>query len=221
MNKLSIILTRLINEDARIKGNDTALARMIGIPQSTINRMKKGEIKNPKAENLQPIADFFGITLAQLRGEDESPRRDCINSESVAHTIRSVPLITLEQASDWANIINNAHKDTSCSYVQTTAKTSRKAFAVKVKGDSMTNPAGTPSLPSGSVIIVDPDKICLNEHIVVVKLTQDSESIIKQLIIEGGGTRQFLKSLNPAYPLIPVTLDCKIIGRAVKLEIDL
>jgi len=69
MNNLSKILTKLINSDSRIIGNDTELSRLTGVPQPTIRRLRTGESPNPRAETIKPLADFFGISISQLRGE--------------------------------------------------------------------------------------------------------------------------------------------------------
>jgi len=69
MNNLSTILSELIKTDPRISGNDTELARLTGIPQPTILRLKKGTSKNPRSETIMPLADFFGISISELRGE--------------------------------------------------------------------------------------------------------------------------------------------------------
>ena len=40
------------------------------VPQPTIFRILSGESKDPRHSTVKPIADFFGVTVAQLRGDD-------------------------------------------------------------------------------------------------------------------------------------------------------
>lgn len=56
-------------------------------------------------------------------------------------------------------------KEDAEEWVYTTALVSEMAFALRVRGDSMTNPLGSPSIPEGSIVIVEPDIIdteCIN-----------------------------------------------------------
>lgn len=48
----------------------SALAGKIGVPQPTIYRIVMGESKNPKLENIEKIAKYFGVhPYALARGE--------------------------------------------------------------------------------------------------------------------------------------------------------
>ena len=59
------------------------------------------------------------------------------------------------------------------------------AFALRVAGDSMVNPLGFPSIPEGSIVIVDPDGIAENGKIVVARLEDSVEATLKKLVING------------------------------------
>lgn len=45
------------------------LAKATGVPQSTISRILTGQVTDVRLKNLQKIADYFGISVAELRGE--------------------------------------------------------------------------------------------------------------------------------------------------------
>ena len=60
-------LVKLLNE-AVDKSSQTAVARETGIPLSKINRYVKG-IGEPQQETLIRLADYFGVSVAYLRGE--------------------------------------------------------------------------------------------------------------------------------------------------------
>lgn len=62
------ILRQLMAARGHISENE--LARQTGVNQPTINRILKGESREPKLRNLQRLADFFGVTVPQLRGEE-------------------------------------------------------------------------------------------------------------------------------------------------------
>jgi len=129
-----------------------------------------------------------------------------------------VPLISWVQAGSWAEVIDNHAPGDAEDWLLTTARVGRHAFALRVQGDSMTAPHGI-SIPEGSIVIIDPDQHCDNGNIVVARLEDSMEATLKKLVIDGN--QRFLKPLNPAYPVIPINGNCKIIGRAIKVEFEL
>jgi len=64
------ILADLMERDARIAGNQNELARRTGVAQPNIRRLLNGESQQPRDSTLAPLADFFGVSLAQLRGHE-------------------------------------------------------------------------------------------------------------------------------------------------------
>lgn len=47
-----------------------ALASETGVPQPTIFRILTGESNDPRTKTLQPLANHFGVTVAELRDKD-------------------------------------------------------------------------------------------------------------------------------------------------------
>jgi SOS-response transcriptional repressor LexA len=104
-------------------------------------------------------------------------------------------------------------------WVETTVKVSKYSFALRVSGDSMTNPFGAPSLPEGFIVIVDPEIQAIHGSIVVARLENSSEAMIKQLIIDG--PNRYLKPLNPNYRTIQINETCVICGVVKRAQFDL
>ena len=77
----------------------------------------------------------------------------------------------------------------------------------------MTSPVGQ-SIPDGHLVLVDTGREAKNGSLVVAKLMDANEATFKKLVIDGG--KQYLKGLNPAWPLIPIDGNCKIIGVVVE-----
>jgi SOS-response transcriptional repressor LexA len=120
-----------------------------------------------------------------------------------------VPLISWVQAGAWSTAVDNLHPGDAEEWIPTTVPIHQHTYALRVKGDSMTNPAGDPSFPDGSIIIVEPDAIgdaerMLNQF-VIVKRTADDEATFKQLVKDAG--RYYLKPLNPRYPMLELRED--------------
>lgn len=52
------------------KTNPYELQRATGVPQPTIHRILTGESSDPRTKTLQPLADHFGVSVADLRDVD-------------------------------------------------------------------------------------------------------------------------------------------------------
>lgn len=78
-------LTKLMAAHPDIKGNATALSRYTGVQPSTITRILTGEVTDPRASTLKPIADFFGVPVNSFWQIDE-----VINEQAPAYIIDPV-----------------------------------------------------------------------------------------------------------------------------------
>ena len=54
------------------KTNPYDLQRATGVPQPTIHRILTGESSDPRTKTLEPLADYFGVSVAELRDRDLS-----------------------------------------------------------------------------------------------------------------------------------------------------
>jgi transcriptional regulator with XRE-family HTH domain len=71
---LAQVLKKLM-ETKMVRGKPISaneLSRETGVPQSTITRILNEDVLEPRKEQLQPLADFFGVSLAELRGEQQA-----------------------------------------------------------------------------------------------------------------------------------------------------
>jgi SOS-response transcriptional repressor LexA len=132
---------------------------------------------------------------------------------------REVPLISWVQAGDWNNLVDNFPAGHAEKWIATYAKVSKHAFALRVMGDSMTNPHGAPSFPEGTIIIVDPERSAQPGKFVVVRQNLDSECTFKQLVRDGGV--HYLKPLNPRYPVLEMLPDAVVSGVVIQAVMDL
>lgn len=82
----------------------------------------------------------------------------------------------------------------------------------------MTAPVGL-SITEGMLILVDTEADAQSGKLVIAKLTESNEATFKKLIIDSG--QKFLKPLNPAYPMIPINGNCKIVGVVVRAMVRL
>lgn len=135
---------------------------------------------------------------------------DIDNNVEVGPEIRGeVPLISWVQAGDWVGVVDNYAPGVGEELIPTTIPVKRHTYALRVKGDSMTNPNGWPSFPEGMIIIVEPEFDHEPGDFVIVK-NGDNEATFKQLVKDG--TDWLLKPLNPRYPIKLMPADATICG---------
>jgi SOS-response transcriptional repressor LexA len=97
---------------------------------------------------------------------------------------------------------------------------SDKAFALRVHGDSMVNPAGGPlSFPAESIIVVDPNILAAPGDPVVVKL-RDAEEVAFRMF-EFDGREYSLKPLNSHYPEVPMPADARVVGVVISVQVEI
>lgn len=193
------------------------LGKLIGVSGVTVGNWEKDE-HSPKGEYLIALAKALKTSPSDLvdgrsiKYEQSAKTIDVESKEPQGHyhVLTTVPLISSVAAGDWKEAIDNFHPGTADEWQPTTARVSKKAFALRVEGKSMQNPNGTPTVPQGSIVIVDPETEATNGKIVVAKLPNTNEVTIKRLIIDG--PMFYLEPLNPEFKLIPIDSECIIVG---------
>lgn len=134
-----------------------------------------------------------------------------INVSEFTGRFGKVPLISWVQAGAWceANIeIHDGETWLSCPVA-----ISDSGFALKVMGDSMTNPGPGRSYPTGSIIFVDPEAETKAGDRVIARLPRTNEATFKVLVEDAG--QQYLRPINPQYPIIKITEETHICGKVV------
>lgn len=139
------------------------------------------------------------------------------NTEAPGREVYWLPKISWVRAGRFNGIeVRESYADHNM--IATTRPVSKRAYALRVRGDSMTAPGGI-SFPDGCWIIVDPAIEPKPGSPVVVRLDGVDEATFKELAIDAG--RLFLKPLNPRYPVMPLPENAEIIGVAVEIVIEL
>lgn len=111
--------------------------------------------------------------------------------------IGAVPLISWVQAGCWADIADPFQPGDADEWLPCPVSHGPNTYAVRVRGDSMYNPAGRPSYADGDIIFVDPSREAKHGDRVIVRLDDQAEATFKQLLVEDG--RKMLKALNPEW----------------------
>jgi SOS-response transcriptional repressor LexA len=140
-----------------------------------------------------------------------------INAHSAA--VRHIPIISWVAAGNFSEAMDMTQPTDADQWVFTSAsRTGPRSYALRVVGDSMTNPyPNGPTYPHGTIIVVDPDREYTVGSRVVVKRNGD-EACFKVYTEDGG--RRFLKPLNPQYPIVEMTDDYEICGVVIGRWMD-
>jgi SOS-response transcriptional repressor LexA len=124
---------------------------------------------------------------------------------------RAIPLISSVSAGKFCAAVDLFNPGDAEEWVMFAAAGGPHTYALRVIGDSMTSPIPQErSYPSGSVVIVDPDKPVFNGSKVIAKIPGDDEVTFKVFKKDAG--RRYLVPLNSQYPVIEMSEDMIICG---------
>ncbi|WP_273008429.1 LexA family protein [Pseudoalteromonas lipolytica] len=190
-----------------VKGSE--LARQLGTGRASVSHWRTGQAV-PSGENLLKLSKALRCNARWLSTGVGTPE-GAVELELGPDLRGKAPLISWVQAGKWKEIdMESLRQASDISFYQHTASVSDDAFALRVKGDSMTSFTGGKSIPEGSVIIVDPNIQAEHGKVVVARLEESDEATLKQLVIDGG--TKYLKPFNNSYPTMPINGNCTIIG---------
>ncbi|WP_449439557.1 S24 family peptidase [Pseudomonas migulae] len=143
--------------------------------------------------------------VLQLAAGDES------NVHEITRRFEKVPLISWVQAGAWCEANFELHDGET--WLSCPVAISGSGYALRVLGDSMTNPGPGRSYPTGCIIFVDPEAESKTGDRVIARVPRTNEATFKVLVEDAG--RQFLKPINPQYPIIDITEETHICGKVV------
>ncbi|WP_241597411.1 S24 family peptidase [Rosenbergiella epipactidis] len=215
---------RIRSRRKELKLTQAVISKLIGVNRVTVTGWESGDYE-PGGANLQALAAALKCNPSWLLTGEGDPEED-MNADSPnptsRHGVKEVPLISWVQAGEWTETGSPVIKSLYLETIFTTAAVSDLAFALSVRGDSMTNPTGAPSIPEGSIVVVDPDICSPNEangKIVVAQIEGSSEATLKKFVIDG--PTKYLVPLNPNYKLLEINGNCRLVGVVRQVIMDL
>jgi repressor LexA len=191
-----------------------SLAEKIGVVTRTLQRWEKGE-QVPDGVALTKIAKATGVQPTWLlTGDGEmypAPSRPRNVFPLNATTKRKVGLVDLPLVSavPAGKVATMFHPDYVDTYVTVDDVKDPQAFALKVRGNSM-----SPRIEDGDIVIVSPNQEVHSGDICVIRVT--GEDTLKKVKLEGA--YMHLIPLNPEFE--PVTVkrkDVDFVWKVVKL----
>lgn len=200
------------------KYTQVTLGKSVGVTGVTVGYWEK-DLNEPGGKALSKLAKALNTTESYLLyGTDPG------SVTIIQDPMYMVPLLSWDEAMAFiateGNEMPKNAKNTS-----TFVNVSQRAFCVKIDDDTMVNPYGKPSIPQGSMIIVDPLVEPENGKIVAAIISDNSNQpprsimTVKKLVMDG--FNNYLMPLNPRYDKILVTDACQIVGTVVGVQFAL
>jgi len=142
---------------------------------------------NPTITTLVPIANFFGITITQLIGDESLPDKVIGYVENKTYWLK-VPLIEWRQIIDW---LKPDRQTRTNSYVLVDIDVGENAFALKVEEDDWS------TITKGSVLIINIEITPEHKDYVIVYKKGQIIPTLKQVLIDD--EKIYLKPMNPYF----------------------
>ncbi|WP_122390714.1 MULTISPECIES: LexA family protein [Pseudomonas syringae group] len=210
----------------RTRGRGVDIHRSLGTHRvykttQAISKWLNGEAV-PESDSMAALASWLNVRREWLEygvppkesGEwNDSRNAPDINVAAPHKRFGKVPVISWVQAGIWSETVVNSDLYSADEWLSCPTAIGRNGYALKVLGDSMTNPGPGRSYPAGCIIFVDPDAQVTTGDRVIARLPRTNEATFKVLVEDAG--RQFLRPINPQYPIIEITEETHICGKVV------
>lgn len=180
--------------------------------QSRVGNYEK-DTREPSLDDLATIAKVLGIEVSDLvRGPTSStyaPEPSNVTLAPQPSRYYRYPVVSSVVAGGWGDAIQPFEPGAEDEHELTDYMARGPAFWLRVDGDSMTAPSGQ-SIPEGMFVLVDTGIHPEPGNLVVAKLDSEDKATFKKLVSDAG--QLYLKPLNPAYRMIPIDGNCRLIG---------
>lgn len=163
-------------------------------------------VKYPRIDNIEKLANYFGISksdLIEIKGSDTDESIKSVQIPVLGYVKAGIPMTAIESIIDYEEIS------------QEQARTG-EFFGLQIKGDSM-----EPRITEGDVVIVRKQETVENGDIAVVLINGD-DATVKKFYKTDAGIK--LVSTNPTYDPFFFTPDevnslpVSVIGKVVELR---
>lgn len=174
----------------RVMGDEMARKLEIGCNKP------RGWMDNFRSEEEAAIAKLYSGLASDVHHFVQQSRAE-YNVVPVAF-LAKIPVLSWVQAGEFSEEHDPYPEGAVEDWVNSPVKAGSRAFALKVRGQSMYNPTGKPSFSEGDIIFCDPDRNAQHKSLVICRLDDQKEATFKRLLIEGD--TKMLEALNPSWP---------------------
>lgn len=207
-------LSNNIQQLMRIHGNISVsdLARSTGIPQPTLHHILSGSTKRPRKQLLEAVANFFSVSIEQLRGEESLPNiiPNIIKEELM---LKTVPIISWEMLKQWP-LVNI--KDRGLKEILLNTQITDHSFALIVQNSLL-----EPLFSENTLLIFDHSKQPKDRDLVIVHRGEDVDILFNRLFIDNNYNyiKQNLEDGNAKLVKLDKNID-KIIGTLIEARVQ-
>lgn len=146
--------------------NSLMLHKNTGIPLTNLNRIIKGETENASLKTLQQLAQYFNLSLPQMRGQEEIAL-DKIKETSPMQ--KMIPIFTLDELPEWFE--NTSQKIIAQNFIPTMKKIyGDKAFAISIPSYDF-----LPEFKKDDILIFDSKLKIIDNDIIAAKIPKKKE----------------------------------------------
>jgi len=163
---------------SRLKMTQQQLGDKIGANKASVSQWENG-VYTPDAKNLAELARALNVSVFWLM--DGKGGLDGHNITPAPPDTRQLPILSYVQAGGWTATSELRCYDGGLSYLSTDLDLGPRAFALLIKGDSM-----TPEFSEGDAVLIDPDEQPRPGDFVVAK-NGDEEATFKKFRPRGIG----------------------------------
>lgn len=196
---LSKNLTYLLNQyTIDIK----SLSIETGVPAATIGRLKK-DGNNPTLSSIEPLLDFFRITMDEFIYEDLSNTN--YQKRKKMGDLVHISIYSLEE------IVKGQKNAKVLKFIGAAGITGENVFGILINSDAL-----VPAFQSNSIIIIDPNLKPVEGDYVLCSLGTGEKDIpvFRQIFIDGND--YYFKPVNPGFVDMKHYEDYKILGVVIK-----
>ena len=198
------------------------LAKLVGVSQGTISELEKIGYGSAYAYQIAINCDVFPRWLTEGAGPMTGSTEQMVKVAELLYSpyasdahhfvqqtradynvtpvafLAKIPVLSWVQAGEFCEEHEPYPEGAVEDWVNSPVKAGSRAFALKVRGQSMYNPTGKPSFSEGDIIFCDPDRNAQHKSLVICRLDDQKEATFKRLLIEGD--TKMLEALNPSWP---------------------
>lgn len=179
------------------------LGARINRSEATVQRYESGVIKNVNNDIVEAIANALNISPAYLMGWTEMLSRKMVKVPVLGVIKCGEPILAEENISDYREELEENMP-------------SGELFYLETKGDSM-----MPTIPENSFVLIRVQPDVENGEIAAVLVNGDEEATLKRVKRQGDILMLIADNSNYSPYVVTEQNPIKIIGKAVKISIDL
>jgi transcriptional regulator with XRE-family HTH domain len=190
--------------------SEAELWKKTDLKQQTVNRLLGGVTPDPRISTLEPIADFFNVSMGQLLGKEALSEK----AMQRVNICSMLPVLKWDKISQTKNIRKNINATNWGGWAATSLKVSDDAFALKIESKSF-----PPPFYYDSTIIIDPNKSCNEGDIILIEAPNSSQTLMRRVFYDGD--TMYLMPLKENIPPALYRENMKVCGVIVEVQTQL